>query len=189
MYSKKIFTIPNILSFVRIMLAVILLDINFKYGIHGKRAEMAAILMISGITDVLDGIIARKFNMISELGKIIDPIADKLTQCVVLICFLSEYETARYVFVLFVIKEIYMGIAGARMIMATGKNDGAKWYGKLSTAFFYAVMFLLIAVPQIPNLAAEAMIAASGALMLMALILYAGYYKRLTEASSVKSEA
>lgn len=179
MCKKKIITIPNILSLFRIFLAIMFLVISLKYGIEEKRNILLIILIISGITDYLDGLIARRFDMISELGKMLDPIADKLTQGVLLICFLYQYKMAKYVLVLFLIKEVYSGVMGMKTIYVTGKNEGAMWYGKVSTAFFYAVMIILFLFPQIPDDCAEMMITACGLFMLMAFILYSRYYRRL----------
>ena len=189
MKNKKIFTIPNILSVFRILLAILFFDIYIDYGLEVKRTELILILCISGLTDFLDGKIARRFNMISELGKILDPIADKLTQCVLLICFLHKYDVAKYVFVVFLVKEIYMGIAGLKTISVTGKNEGAMWYGKVSTAVFYLVMILLFCISNIPEIIAECMLVLCGILMLMSLLLYANYYKKLqTEAKKTRGE-
>ncbi len=179
MWKKKIFTIPNLLSIFRIVLAVVFFEISINYGIEEKRNILLLILVISGITDFLDGKIARKFNMISELGKVLDPIADKLTQAVLLICFLYQYRMAKYVFILFLIKETYMGVMGLKTISITGKNEGAMWYGKVSTALFYVVMIILFLFPQIPSYIAEIMITICGVFMLMALFLYDRYYKKL----------
>ena len=96
-----------------------ILEIGVKYGLDEKRNELICILVLSGITDFLDGKIARKFNMISELGKILDPVADKVTQGVLLICFLYKYKTVRYVFILFLLKEIYMSVMEVKTITAT----------------------------------------------------------------------
>lgn len=178
-WKENIFTIPNILSVFRIVLAILFLNISIKYGLTEKRSTLLMLLVISGITDFLDGKIARKFNMISELGKVLDPIADKLTQGVLLICFLYQYKMAKYVLVLFLVKESYMGIMGLKTISATRKNEGAMWYGKVNTAVFYGVMVLLFLFPGIPASVAEIMIALCGIFMLMALILYDRYFRRL----------
>jgi len=188
MWKKKIFTIPNLLSVFRIILAIIFLDISVKWGLDEKRRILLIILIISGLTDFLDGKIARKFNMISELGKILDPIADKLTQGVLLISFLHEYKMAKYVLILFLIKETYMGVMGLKTVSLTRKNEGAMWYGKVSTAFFYITMILLFLVPQISDCFAEGMICVCGILMLMALILYDKYYRKLQNDVNVEKK-
>jgi cardiolipin synthase len=92
---------------------------------------------------------------------------------------LLQYRAAKYVFVLFLIKESYMGIMGLKVIRSTGKNDGAMWYGKVSTAFFYVVMVLLALVPEIPTDLGECLLISCGALMLLSLILYARRYSQL----------
>ena len=179
MCKKKIFTIPNILSLFRIILAIVFLNISIKFRIAEKRNTLLIILIISGISDFLDGQIARRFHMVSDLGKILDPIADKLTQGVLLICFLYQYKMAKYVLVLFLIKETYMGVMGLKTLTTTGKNEGAMWYGKVSTAFFYAAMVILFLFSQIPVLAAECLICACGIFLLMSLIMYNRYYKQM----------
>jgi cardiolipin synthase len=179
MWEKKIFTIPNILSTFRIVLAFVYLWIFTSQEIEGKQEILAGILIVSAITDFLDGKIARRFHMVSELGKILDPIADKLTQGILLVCLLLQYRTAKYVLALFLIKESYMGIMGVRTIRVTGKNEGAKWYGKVSTAVFYTVMIVLSLFPGIPVDIGEGMLMVCGVFMLLAFILYAHRYHSL----------
>lgn len=91
-------------------------------------------------------------------------------------------------FVLFLIKETYMGVMGLKTITATGKNEGAMWYGKVSTAFFYAAMVILFLFPQIPVLAAECLICACGIFFLMSLIMYNRYYRQMQEMISGKEQ-
>lgn len=188
MSAKKIVTIPNILSVFRIILAIIFLNISVKWGLDKKREILLIILILSGLTDFMDGKIARKFNMISELGKILDPIADKLTQGVLWISFLHKYKMAKFVLVLFMIKETYMGVMGLKTVSMTRKNEGAMWYGKVSTAFFYITMILLFLVPQIPDYLAEGMMSICGFFMLMALILYDKHYRKLQNDVNVEKK-
>ena len=84
--KKHIFTIPNILSAFRIILAFVFLIIFYQSGFSGKKNLLTCIILLSAITDFLDGKIARKFNMVSELGKILDPVADKVTQGILILC-------------------------------------------------------------------------------------------------------
>lgn len=108
----------------------------------------AVIVGVSSITDMFDGLIARKFNMVTELGKLIDPLADKLTQGALIICFIVKYQYMRYLFALYVIKEGFMLVAGLVMLHHNGKKlNGAKWFGKVSTALVYIVMFILFLRP------------------------------------------
>jgi cardiolipin synthase len=176
MWNKKIITIPNILSGIRIILAFLYLRIFTTQGIDGKQEMLIGILIASAITDWLDGRIARKFNMVSEFGKLLDPMADKLTQGILLVCLLVQYRMAKYVLCLFLIKESYMGIVGLKTIHDTGRNEGAMWYGKVSTAVFYTVVIVLSVFPGIPQQVGECMLLVSGAFMLLAFILYASRY-------------
>jgi cardiolipin synthase len=148
-------------------------------GMGAKREILTGILIISAVTDWMDGRIARRFQMVSDLGKILDPFADKLTQGILLICLLMQYRAAKYVLVLFIIKESYMGIMGMKTIIDTGKNEGAMWYGKMSTAVFYAVMIVLALFPKIPLYVGEILLIGCGGFMFLAFILYGHRYHEL----------
>ncbi|XCP84945.1 CDP-alcohol phosphatidyltransferase family protein [Roseburia hominis] len=169
--KAKVFTIPNVLSALRIVLAFAFLAIFFR-EMENQQIYLNVILLVSAVSDALDGKIARRFDMVTELGKILDPIADKLTQIILLICMVSRYPAILPVLVLFLIKEITVAVSGGFVIWKTGVNGGAKWYGKLSTAVFYVVMLFLIVFPQIPERVAEIMIFVSGGFILFAFNMY-----------------
>jgi len=155
---KDWYTIPNILSYIRIVLIPCFILSYRQAGRYGKAGDYtvpALIIVVSGITDVLDGIIARKFNQITELGKVLDPIADKLTQFTILITLMAHYRYMWILTVLFVVKELFMGISGLVLIHRKSQVNGAKWFGKLSTAVFYSCMILLIAFPAMDPLMIE----------------------------------
>lgn len=147
--KRDIFTIPNMLSIFRLILAAVFLWVFYNPEIGNKNHTLTALLIASALSDFLDGKIARRFHMVSELGKVLDPIADKVTQGVLLFCLLSKYKTLKLVFVLFLVKESYMAVAGMNVIRKTRKNDGAMWYGKVNTTVFYTVMILLVFIPDI----------------------------------------
>ena len=87
----QVLTIPNILSFFRFFLIPIIV---WLYAFKGMREWATLVILVSGFTDILDGFIARKFNMMSDLGKALDPLADKLTQLAVLSCLIIEIGRA-----------------------------------------------------------------------------------------------
>src|SRR5699024_8385431 len=154
--------------------------------IENKRYWLTGVLLLSAVTDFLDGKIARRWNMVSEIGKILDPIADKLTQCVLIVCLLSEYPLLRAVFALFLVKEILVAAAGYKVLEKTEHNDGAMWYGKVNTAVFYAVMVILIFIPWIPYSLANVLIAVSGCFMLLAFVMYIRKFSRILRGKSGK---
>lgn len=179
--KKEMLTIPNLLSCFRLVLAVLFLGIAMRGGVRANQMILTVILIVSGITDLLDGKIARRFHMVSEVGKLIDPVADKVTQGVLLLCLLSEYDLMKWVFLLFVIKESYMVVAGTKTIVKNHENEGAKWYGKVSTVVFYVVMAILLVFQDIPEKTADFLIGVSGVCMLLALLLYAWQYHVMEE--------
>ncbi len=145
---KEIFSIPNILGYFRILLIPFFMYTYLNAKTVSDYYAPAVIVGVSSITDMFDGLIARKFNMVTELGKLIDPFADKLTQGALIICFIVKYQYMRYLLMLYVLKEGFMLIAGLFMLYHNGKKlNGAKWYGKVSTALVYVVMFILFLNP------------------------------------------
>ena len=182
--KKDMFTIPNILSYFRIALipVFIILFIN-AYSRNGVGYHIAAVvvLLVSGLTDMLDGKIARKFNQITELGKIVDPLADYLTQFAVVVCLAIEYKLLIAVIALLVVKELSMAILGVFFLRKGKKLSGAQWYGKVSTVVFYAVMFVLLAVPyaKMPFALSTVLIIISGAWMLFSFVMYVRQYVKM----------
>lgn len=166
---NKIFTVPNILSFCR--LAMIPLIVYCYIWLENSLLT-AGLLLLSGITDVADGIIARTFNMVSELGKALDPIADKLTQAVVLVCLISKFPYVLAAVVVFAVKEILNGLGNLRLMRSTGKVHGALWHGKISTALLYIVMFIHIIWYTIPPTLSYILISLCIAVMLLSSVLY-----------------
>ena len=151
---KKIFTIPNILSIVRILLIPVFI-VLYLIGRQGENIYLmisVAVVALSGFTDILDGIIARKCNMVSDLGKVLDPVADKLTQAAVAICLAIDNPIVIPMFVVFAVKESAMMIGALTLYKSTERRPiSAKWYGKMSTVILYAVMMLIIIYTGMDN--------------------------------------
>lgn len=110
--AKEIWSIPNILSYIRLLLIPIFVYIYITANSTSDYYVAALIILLSGLTDMLDGLIARKFNQITELGKTIDPIADKLTQAAIVGCLMFRYDYMWILVLLLVVKELFMGING-----------------------------------------------------------------------------
>lgn len=180
---KQIFTIPNLMGYFRIILIPF---IAWRYLTAETIADYrvaALIIGVSGITDFLDGYIARKLDMVTELGKALDPIADKLTQGAIVLSLSFRFKWMIPLVVLFVIKEGFMGIMGIIFLKKGMMLDGAKWFGKVCTAVLYVVMFILILFPEIPLVAANSLIIVCIGLMLLSFGMYIPvFYKMWKEA-------
>lgn len=147
--NDKILTIPNALSAFRLVLAAAFAVIYCTVKSETGHWLSIGILALSGITDFLDGKIARKFNMISELGKVLDPLGDKVTQAVLACCLATKYDPMKLLFLVLFIKEIAQLCYGAYAVKKAGRNDGAKWCGKITTAYLYVMMIFLLLVPGV----------------------------------------
>jgi cardiolipin synthase len=139
----KVFTLPNLFSVLRIFLIPIFVIVFFSsYKNHSIIA--ALILIFSGITDILDGYIARKYNLITDLGKLLDPFADKLTQATVCICLVIQNIAPYWLLIIFVVKELLMIVGGARIVKKGKVISSSKWFGKVATVVFFLVMTSII---------------------------------------------
>lgn len=169
---KQIFSIPNLMGYFRILLIPIIVWRYLTADTTGDYFTAAVIIGISGITDFLDGFVARKFHMVTKLGKAVDPIADKLTQGAIVLSLSFRFPLMGVLVVLFVIKEGFMGIMGILMLRKGKMLNGAMWFGKVCTATLYIVMFILILVPRISMGTANLLISICGFLMVMSFVLY-----------------
>lgn len=141
-------TIPNWLSFARIIMVPIFAVLYLK----GEVIWSVVVLALSGISDFLDGKIARRFNQVSDLGKVLDPVADKLTQITIAVLLYLQFskgtglvKTFSWIFLVFIIKELVMVVFGGIMIGLGLRPSAAVIYGKVATFVFYGVMIFLFA--------------------------------------------
>lgn len=169
-YQKKIITIPNILSFFRLCLIPVIV---WLYTVKHDNFLTLIILVLSGVTDIVDGIIARKCNMISDFGKAFDPVADKLTQMAMLFCLVSRFPYMMIPFVLLVVKEVFTGITALITIKRTNTVKGAVWHGKLTTVALYSMMAIHLLWYNIPRAVSLILVGICIGIMLMSFILYA----------------
>lgn len=176
---KDLFTIPNLMGYFRIILIPIFMAVYIGADSRADYIAAAVILGISGLTDCFDGKIARHLNMITEWGKVLDPVADKLTQAAVFISLSFRYPTMRYLVILFVVKEMFMGIMGAIMLKKGSMMDGARWYGKLCTAVLYGAMVILLLVVDLSYFAAGLIISICIMMNIFSFACYIVYYARV----------
>lgn len=171
--SKKIVTIPNILSLIRLLLVPVIIWLY----LYQKDYLLAVILIgFSGLTDIVDGAVARRFNMISEVGKVLDPIADKLTQISIIVCLLSRYKLMWILVALFVMKETFMLVAGWITLKKHHEINGARWQGKVCTVVMYLASMVLVIFTEIPESYATFIIYFTALIMALALLLYVIFY-------------
>lgn len=176
---KDLFTIPNLMGYFRIILIPIFMVVYIGADSRADYIAAAVILGISGLTDCFDGKIARHLNMITEWGKVLDPVADKLTQAAVFISLSFRYPTMRYLVILFVVKEMFMGIMGAIMLKKGSMMDGARWYGKICTAVLYGAMVILLLVVDLSYFAAGLIISICIIMNIFSFACYIVYYARV----------
>lgn len=174
--KEQIFTIPNFLSLVR--LALIPVIVWLYYACQNYNAAVA-VIVLSGLTDIADGIIARKFNMVSDFGKILDPVADKLTQAALIICLAARYKLMIPLMIEFALRELVMLVLGYLILKKKDQVNSAQWFGKLATVMIYVVMSVLILFHEIPLWCANTMISLCGVTMLASLMMYARFYNGL----------
>jgi cardiolipin synthase len=168
-YQKKIITIPNILSFFRVCLIPVIV---WAYCVKENSLLTAGVLVLSGVTDVVDGIIARKCNMVSDFGKAFDPVADKLTQVSMLCCLVIRFPRMLLPLGVMVVKEVCTGIMSLLSIKKSGKIEGAVWHGKVTTVLLYSMMALHILWAGIPETASDTIIGIVTGMMVFSAIGY-----------------
>ena len=150
-WKKEVLTIPNILSLFRLVLIPVYVSIYLNAKIDTDYYLAAGILAVSCLTDLIDGKIARHFNMISTLGKILDPLADKATQFTLIICLATKYPILWYLVILFVVKESFQLIAGSINLRKGKMLKGALLSGKICTSVLFVSLILMVMIPSLPN--------------------------------------
>lgn len=135
--------IPNILTLARF----VLIPVIVSFLMTEDYLMAFAFLTLSGLTDILDGFIARKFNFITNFGKLIDPLADKATQMSVLTALMIQQVIPMWILIIVLLKEFIM-ICGASFLYGKDLVVSSKWYGKLSTVLFYVAIVASLFIRQ-----------------------------------------
>lgn len=138
--SKDLMTIPNAISFIRILLITPFV----AFFIQRMYVAAAITVGISGLSDLFDGWIARKFHQESELGKVLDPLADKLTLIAVGVCLIFIEPYVLPLMIIMVLKDVLMIIGGTIVINQGVIPPKSSWYGKLSTFMFYISVGMVV---------------------------------------------
>ena len=161
--------VPNVLSLIRILLVPVFLVLYLS----GRQDWAFLTLLVSGVTDLLDGFIARRFNMITDCGKLLDPISDKLTQVAVVVAMATRYAQILPLAALCLLKEVCQAVGGVILLKKGCSVHGSKWFGKASTVVFYVCMLVLVLWGDVlPSAAGWALIGVAGLCMLLAFVGY-----------------
>lgn len=173
--ASRILTVPNAMSALRILVVPVFAALYLR----GYVPAAVGVLVFSGLTDMLDGLIARKFNQITDLGKMLDPFADKLTQGVVALCIAIRFPSIRPLLLLFIFKELLMLSCALVLLKKHKRPCAAKWYGKVATVMFYISVSAIVLLdglgimgPDKQNIAAFVMLGLTGAMMAYAAVKY-----------------
>ena len=149
-WKKEIFTIPNLLSLFRLALIPVYIAVYLNAREPWQYYVAGGILAVSCLTDLVDGKIARQFHMISTVGKVLDPLADKATQFALTLCLSVHHPELRPVLVLFVIKESFQLIVGIINFQKGKMLPGALIAGKICTTILFVSLIALVLFPGIP---------------------------------------
>lgn len=186
-HGRDFLLIPNILSLIRILLIPVFI---YLY-LNGYKGQAILVLIASGFSDMADGIIARRFGLITELGKLLDPIADKLNQGAIAVCLALNFSQVAPLFALFVVKELCMLIGGFVLLHSGKKPIAARWWGKLATAVFYVVMAVILVFGdnvvglKLPDYMITVLVAAAAAFMLFSFVNYIPVFMKIRTGKSV----
>lgn len=154
-WKKEICTIPNLLSLFRL----VLIPVYVYIYLNATRPEdywlAGGILAVSCLTDLVDGKIARRFNMISSVGKVLDPMADKATQLALIICLSVHRKAVRVMLVLFLVKEFFQLFAMLASLKHGKALDGALTIGKVCTTVLFVSLIIMVLMPGLSEMAAD----------------------------------
>ena len=187
-HKSDLWTVPNLLTYLRFVLVVpfVILFLNQKYLLS------AICIGLSGISDCLDGFFARKLNQVTQLGKLLDPIADKVTLISVMLCMAFYAPNVIPILVVLIAKDVVMLIGGVSLLKRKITPPAAEWFGKLATIVFYfavcIIVFMKAAINYENLLLDDILLSVTAVVMLYALYRYAKIYRELIKEDKAKKQ-
>ena len=176
-------SIPNMISLLRIVLTPLFV----RFYLEGEQTAAMVLLGLAALSDMLDGFIARRFKMITPLGKVLDPVADKLLQLGMLLCLADKSPWVLPLLLLHLLRELWLFALGGLVYRRSGLLLGAKLYGKLCTAFLYVFLGLALLWQDMPEGLLHAGILFGAGMIMLCLVLYtAEYLRRLRAEEQIK---
>lgn len=188
-WKKDIFSIPNLLSLFRLLLIPVYATLYLNATQRYQYLLAGVILAVSCLTDMIDGKIARKYNMITTLGKILDPLADKLTQLTLTICLSLKYPVLYPVLGLLVMKELFQLVLGVVFLRKGKMLPGALMAGKVCTTILFVSLIALVLMPNIPPVAVKAIAVIDALFLIISFVSYAmAYFGKNVKVQDIPSE-
>ena len=188
-WKKEIFSIPNLLSFFRLALIPVYAYIYLNATQMHQYVLAGTIMAVSCLTDMIDGKIARHFNMITTVGKILDPIADKMTQFTLTLCLSLEYPVLMPVLALFVVKEAFQLIAGVFFLRKGRMLPGALMTGKVCTTVLFISLIALVLFPEMNPAVVNAIALTDGVFLAISFVSYVlAYFGKNQKVQDLEAE-
>ena len=177
--KKDLITIPNIMGYIRILLIPLFCYLYLTAKTNLDYFYATLVVLISSLSDLFDGMIARKFNQVTELGKILDPVADKITHLALAICVAIRYPLMWVLLGLMAVKEGFMAIMGAYFLKKEKMMNGAMWYGKICTASLFVGLLVLFTFPNLALTGVNVIIIILMIIMTFTLVMYIIFYTKM----------
>ena len=188
-WKKEIFSIPNLLSFFRLALIPVYAYIYLNATQMHQYVLAGTIMAVSCLTDMIDGKIARHFNMITTVGKILDPIADKMTQFTLTLCLSLEYPVLMPVLALFVVKEAFQLIAGIFFLRKGRMLPGALMTGKVCTTVLFISLIALVLFPEMNPAVVNVIALTDGVFLAISFVSYVlAYFSKNKKVQDLEAE-
>lgn len=177
--AREVFSIPNIMCYFRILLIPVFCALYLRAEKPEDYLLAGGVVLLSSLTDLFDGKVARRFNMVTQLGKVLDPVADKLTHAALAVCLAVRYPLMWLLIALMVMKEGYMAVMGCLFLRKGKMIDGAMWFGKVCTATLFVGLMVLFLFPGLDITVVDTLIGVMMVVMLYTLIKYVALYRRM----------
>lgn len=177
-WRREVLTLPNLLSLLRLVMVGVFVRCYLDATEDSQYFIAGIILACSCLTDLLDGWIARTFNQVSCLGKILDPLADKITQLAMILLLSQRYPVLEPVLAMFLVKELFQ-LCAALLYLGKGKMlDGALIAGKLCTGVLFTTLTALVLLPRVPGAVVRGIAIADGIFLVISFLSYLLAYFR-----------
>lgn len=188
-WKKEILSIPNLLSLFRLVLIPVYAILYLTAKEDYQFVLAGVVLAVSCLTDMIDGKIARRFNMITTLGKILDPLADKLTQLTLTVCLSLKYPVLYPVLGLFILKELFQLVLGVFFLRKGKMLPGALMAGKVCTTILFISLITMVLIPRIDPTAVRLIAAVDALFLTISFVSYAmAYFGKDVKVQDIQSE-